>query len=69
MRSKKKEKLSIKIGSREEVFWTRVKEINEEVLANLEEEIKLKKAVIEMAEQKIKEETDKENMFLKARDE
>ncbi len=68
--TKEPEDLGIKMGTPEEVYWTSVKELTEMQLKHLEKElkdidinkegteksIKLNKAIIEMADSKIKEE-------------
>ena len=51
----KVKKLGLEIATKEEAFWMKVKKLNENVLESLEEEVKLKKALIEMCKIKIKE--------------
>jgi len=55
--SKKKD---IVIVSKEEAFWTKVKEFNEEKVKETEESLKLLKAVVEMAKAKIEEAKEEE---------
>ena len=51
-----KEKLDIKIGSPKEVVWTRVLDNSRQALENSEVELEIQKAIIELAQKKIKEE-------------
>jgi len=51
----KKDKLSVKIGSDEEVYWTRVKEQTEKSLVDAKDILKFHEAVLELTIQKLKE--------------
>jgi hypothetical protein len=50
------EDLGVKIGSKEEVFWTEVKNKSEEGILNAKREIKINEHVITLADKMIDEE-------------
>ena len=49
----KKNKLGIVIGTKDEVFWTRVKQETENVIEAGENNIKLQKEIVKIAKEKI----------------
>ena len=51
--------LGIKIGTKEEAYWTEVKRAVDDIIESLEKQLKLQKAIIELAKQKIKEEVNR----------
>ena len=51
--------LGVKIGTPEEVFWTGVKKKGEDMIAQSKHEIIINTKIIELADQKLKEEKQK----------
>ena len=51
------EKIDVKIGSPEEVFWDGVKKKCNEMVEQCEHEIEIQKHILKLAEKKIKEES------------
>ena len=51
--SKPEQKLGVKIGSKEEAFWTRIKENFERRLTDLNDELIFVKATIEMVNKNV----------------
>ena len=47
----------IKIGTKEEAYWTEIKKKTETEIATLEKMLKFNKAILEMVKEKIKNET------------
>ena len=54
--SKPEQKLDVKIGSKEEAFWTRIKENFERRLTDLNDELIFVKATIEMVNKNVESE-------------
>ena len=50
--------LGIKIGTKEEVLWTKVKKEAEVLIQQSEDNLIIQQAILELAESKIKEEED-----------
>ena len=48
--------LGIKIGTKEEAFWTDVKLISGNAIESMEKQLKLQRAIYELAESRIKNE-------------
>ncbi len=55
------EELNLKIGTEKEAYWTEVKEKTESDIENLNKLLTFQSAILEMCDQKIKEEHDKEH--------
>lgn len=47
------EDLGIKVGTKDEVLWTELKKKTETYIESIEKEIKVQKAILELANQKI----------------
>ena len=58
MRKIKFPKGEVEISSKEEVFWTDIRDRSKLQIEGLEKALKLERAIFEMAESKIKEEGD-----------
>ena len=48
--------LKIKIGTKEEAFWSDIKLITSNAIESMEKQLKLQKAIYELAESRIKDE-------------
>jgi len=55
------EDLKVKIGTKDEQFWTDIKEKAEADVFSSEKQIEMNKLIIDYAEKKIKQEEDKKN--------
>jgi len=53
------EDLGIKIGTKEEALWTKVKAESEGLIKQSEDNLLIQKAILNLAEEKIKAETSK----------
>ena len=56
LRPKKIKELGIKIGTKAEAMWTRVRDARKGSIESLEEALIIEKAILEMAEGKIEDE-------------
>lgn len=50
------EDLGIKIGNKEEAFWTEIMTLSKKAIETLERELKINKSIVEMCELKIQNE-------------
>jgi hypothetical protein len=55
------EDLNLKMGTKDEAFWTRIKKDSEMQLEQLKNQIKFTEALVEMTTEKIKAEESKRN--------
>lgn len=56
---KEEEQIDVKIGTKEEVYWTEIQEKTEKEIESLERMLKFNKAIWEMCEDKLKLETER----------
>ena len=57
--NKEPKDLGIKIGSKEEAFWTQTKDLAQKAMDQGQHEIIINEAILELAERKIKKEKEK----------